>query len=570
MPALSDWQFPELEEDCLAQITSNVDGQYVYRASERGGTDTVDAGELGLSPTETVITAIRIQNLGARVLINDNNTPVDLGLAAYFDSTGAGADLTLYVQTDVGTGIASVEDTLQTVGGNFAAFSIPSNHQAVFNSLLTAGTEFLFAFARPAAAPASHAGIAADSGGPTASVALRGVLPVPHAQPSIAADTGGPTASMALRGAPRPGQHATINAGVGGPTATVGLRGVRTVASAAIAADAGGPTASMALRAVLPHAQPSIAANTGGPTASVGLRGSPRPGQHAVINVGLGGPMAAVGLRGVRTVASAAMAANAGGPAAVVALRGSPPRGQPSIVADVGGPMASVVLRAVLPHARPSIAIDAGGPTASVGLREGIRPEQHATVSTSLGGPTATVGLRGIRMPASAAIATDAAGPTASVALQAMSADVPANPRAALISYLKTHRDVQALVGQQQDLLSIPLVVGELREIEAQHMPQYAIVITESGGGTTGPGAESYADWENTRMDILCYGKTPYEASNLQRTVHRALKRMTRNVQPAGVLVDATISGGPISGRDPDVDWPFAFASYNVSSYEER
>lgn len=149
-----------------------------------------------------------------------------------------------------------------------------------------------------------------------------------------------------------------------------------------------------------------------------------------------------------------------------------------------------------------------------------------------------------------------------------------ANPRAALIHYLLANTDIAALVETR--------IWPELPEKEAQQQARAAIVITESGGGTIGPGAESYADWENTRMDILCFGKDPYEASNLQRTVTVVLKRMERTVvrwtfkvngvstQMETVLVDATITGGPISGRDPDTDWPFCFASYNVSSYEER
>ena len=145
-----------------------------------------------------------------------------------------------------------------------------------------------------------------------------------------------------------------------------------------------------------------------------------------------------------------------------------------------------------------------------------------------------------------------------------------ANPRAALIHYLLDNTDITALVETR--------IWPELPEKEAQQQARAAIVITESGGGTIGPGAESYADWENTRMDILCFGKDPYEASNLQRTVNVVLKRMERMVvtwmfegkEMETVLVDATITGGPISGRDPDTDWPFCFASYNVSSYEER
>ena len=138
---------------------------------------------------------------------------------------------------------------------------------------------------------------------------------------------------------------------------------------------------------------------------------------------------------------------------------------------------------------------------------------------------------------------------------------MPSNPRAAVIDYLLTDPRVSAIVGDR--------VWPELEEEEAQKMARACVIVTESGGGT-GPGARSYAEWDKTRMDITCYGEKSLEASTLHRTVQRSLKQMTRNIKKNTVLVDATLSAGPVSGRDSDApSWPLVWASYLVSSLEE-
>ena len=134
------------------------------------------------------------------------------------------------------------------------------------------------------------------------------------------------------------------------------------------------------------------------------------------------------------------------------------------------------------------------------------------------------------------------------------------NPQAALLEFLLDDDDVVDLVANR--------VYPELPEAQAQFMPRPAVVVTQSGGGTIGPGARSYAQWDVTRMDVRCYGGNPGEASDVHRTVHRSIKQMERTQLDRGVLMNASISGGPVSGRDPDTKWPFVWISWEVSSLE--
>ena len=135
------------------------------------------------------------------------------------------------------------------------------------------------------------------------------------------------------------------------------------------------------------------------------------------------------------------------------------------------------------------------------------------------------------------------------------------NPRAALISYLMSDSGVTALASTR--------IFGELPGSENQYMPRACLVLTETGSGSLGPGARSYVPWGVTRMDIRAYGSTPYEASQLYHAMNVAVKQMARTVAASTVLQDAIVSAGPRSGRDPDVDWPFVWGSYEVSALEE-
>jgi hypothetical protein len=130
---------------------------------------------------------------------------------------------------------------------------------------------------------------------------------------------------------------------------------------------------------------------------------------------------------------------------------------------------------------------------------------------------------------------------------------------AALVAYLEGDDRVRTLTQGR--------VFGdEIPSKESKNMARKCVVVSGGGGPTTiGDGYQEYGD---QRIDVRCYGETPYEASRLQLAVYRALKHLRRCIY-AGVLLHwAKRSGGPLRLREPDTSWPFRFESYQVLSAE--
>lgn len=103
---------------------------------------------------------------------------------------------------------------------------------------------------------------------------------------------------------------------------------------------------------------------------------------------------------------------------------------------------------------------------------------------------------------------------------------------------------------------------GELPPDLAALMPRTAIVVQASGGAAFAPA--STVDAETQRLDIVCYGATPFEAAELRRLSNPVLRHTLRRVV-AGVLIHwVQWAGGYISGRDRDGAWPYALQSYQA------
>ncbi|MDD9993220.1 MAG: DUF1833 family protein [Rhodospirillales bacterium] len=163
--ALSDFDAEGLEFDVLALIRAGAGGGgTIFAMPPRGSVGTLLDGEVGLGDGQVAITRMRRRN-GTMLLINDNDP---LELRDYFSPGGAGADLTLYVQTL--DGVASLPVTTHgQEGGNFIQFGpIGTDFDALLDGIAE-GDRFIFAFARPArsvvalrgAAPAGAAEVAA-------------------------------------------------------------------------------------------------------------------------------------------------------------------------------------------------------------------------------------------------------------------------------------------------------------------------------------------------------------------------------------------------------------------------
>ena len=162
--ALADLDNTGLDVVAFALLVASGPGTAVnslYADSDRAGTDTPLAGELGLGDGETVIS--RIRRLSATVVVlNDNDSPGALDMGVYFQAGGDGNDLTLTVKTATGEVALVVADQLDTSGGNFARLTLPATAQTLFDSI-GIGDRWLVRFARPAASGQTHTVDAGDA-----------------------------------------------------------------------------------------------------------------------------------------------------------------------------------------------------------------------------------------------------------------------------------------------------------------------------------------------------------------------------------------------------------------------
>lgn len=128
------------------------------------------------------------------------------------------------------------------------------------------------------------------------------------------------------------------------------------------------------------------------------------------------------------------------------------------------------------------------------------------------------------------------------------------DPVEAVLAFLGADTDIAALI-------STRAFGGELPEAEQPSMPQLCLVVREAGGGLLGTGYEQFTD---IRFDVLTFGATRPEASELWRAVHVAMKRILR-VKVGGMLLHwAKQSGGPTPVRDPDTQHPYVVSSWQV------
>ena len=185
---LTDFDATGLETVIHMLFTKHVDGDYIFRADGRGGTDVPLAGVVAFD-TASVLNGIR--------LINTNNIRLhDAGptdLHDYFDS-GAGADQSLYTQTEPDAEPLSftVADEFTSGGGGWANFtSIPAAFYNLWNDLAD-GERIIFVTGRPTILPAlptipdvlGSPGVAgsyvfpeATAGLPAPTYSLQGTLP---------------------------------------------------------------------------------------------------------------------------------------------------------------------------------------------------------------------------------------------------------------------------------------------------------------------------------------------------------------------------------------------------------
>ncbi len=147
-----------------------------------------------------------------------------------------------------------------------------------------------------------------------------------------------------------------------------------------------------------------------------------------------------------------------------------------------------------------------------------------------------------------------------------------ADELAGVVAYLAADAAVIALCGTR--------VFGdELPDEEAVSMPRAAVVVNDgglgSGGGALGLANNSYMPFGTSTKDLRCYGATFAQSRAVWNACARALKNLglagrtvvTLSDSTSVVLYDAT-PAAPATTREPEVDWPLTFGTFNLTAAE--
>ena len=106
---------------------------------------------------------------------------------------------------------------------------------------------------------------------------------------------------------------------------------------------------------------------------------------------------------------------------------------------------------------------------------------------------------------------------------------------------------------------------AELPHSEHAKMPRKNVVVRKAGGFASDLARVRY---QHQRIDVFCYGETPFEAAELELAVYDALKQMVPHTVGTCRIWDAEVSSGAVDLREQDTQWPLVFRSYVIAAAE--
>ena len=125
-----------------------------------------------------------------------------------------------------------------------------------------------------------------------------------------------------------------------------------------------------------------------------------------------------------------------------------------------------------------------------------------------------------------------------------------------------------ALSSLLQDAGMTRVWVTTLPRTEASLMPRLNTVLRWAGGFTSFAGG-AYVPLSRRRLQVRCYGRVEQEARGQLLIAYEALKYFMPHVRQGVYLRSADPTSEPITGVEPDTDWPFALQMFSVI-YDER
>ena len=143
--SVADFDQGGLETAVLASFDAGGDTTlYATSDSPWGGSGTLVEGDVALDNDTNIIRVMVPNSDGSLLRLNDNG---GLLLSEFFGQSGAGADLTVWVQTSAGTASFAAND-MDKVGKNYVNFNVPASERAILTGI-GGGDRFLLALTRP-------------------------------------------------------------------------------------------------------------------------------------------------------------------------------------------------------------------------------------------------------------------------------------------------------------------------------------------------------------------------------------------------------------------------------------
>lgn len=138
------------------------------------------------------------------------------------------------------------------------------------------------------------------------------------------------------------------------------------------------------------------------------------------------------------------------------------------------------------------------------------------------------------------------------------------DPTAAVVAFLIADTGVASQVTDPATS-EVRVYGAELEEDQVVNMPSKAIVVKPAPSAGLRVG---YMRIGTNSYDIWCFGASPFEAGEVRLAVYEALKFLNREVANDTLLHWAQETGGAMSFRDPDTDWPVQLQTFQVLAAE--
>lgn len=132
----------------------------------------------------------------------------------------------------------------------------------------------------------------------------------------------------------------------------------------------------------------------------------------------------------------------------------------------------------------------------------------------------------------------------------------------AIRGWLAIQSSITALT---QDRIFVNRLPRSLVESEDTFRPRKSLVVQQAGG----PGRADRIALSFQDIEVICYGETDLEADKVRREVWEAFRLLSRVRQNTTLIHHVNPVGGALTGKDPDIVWPFITQTFQTLASTE-